>query len=230
MGIGHGLGAIGRERARLAVEQTKLLGLDVELGNTEKTDLFFRTQIDWMTNWAVKWLELSAARPGYVVFSTFAELRDPLAMFTRVFREFGISMAVPPLPATMPDDRRRTEHRPDWCEGLTRETLEYVNGVVRGQLERFELTPTLFLDYRPALVCSRREHGCQGRSKTSRLLKNTRIGLFSWPSCVSRPPDNGAHGDTLSRRGGQRHPRPAIRDTSPPDSATGPSYRRWRRS
>ena len=24
------------------------------------------------------------------------------------------------------------------------------------------------------------------------------------------PPDNGAHGDTLSRRGGQRHPRPAI--------------------
>ena len=64
---------------------------------------------------------------------------------------------------------------------------------------------------------------------TSRLLKNTRIGLFSWPSCVSRPPDNGAHGDTLSRRGGQRHPRPAIRDTSPPDSATGPSYRRWRR-
>ena len=35
--------------------------------------------------------------------------------------------------------------------------------------------------------------------------------------------------DTLSRRGGQRHPRPAIRDTSPPDSATGPSYRRWRR-
>ena len=32
---------------------------------------------------------------------------------------------------------------------------------------------------------------------TSRLLKNTRIGLFSWPSCVSRPPpDNGAHGDT----------------------------------
>ena len=63
----------------------------------------------------------------------------------------------------------------------------------------------------------------------SRLLKNTRIGLFSWPSCVSRPPDNGAHGDTLSRRGGQRHPRPAIRDTSPPDSATGPSDRRWRR-
>ena len=67
------------------------------------------------------------------------------------------------------------------------------------------------------------------RISTSRLLKNTRIGLFSWPSCVSRPPDNGAHGDTLSRRGGQRHPRPAIRDTSPPDSATGPSYRRWRR-
>ena len=66
--------------------------------------------------------------------------------------------------------------------------------------------------------------------EASRLLKNTRIGLFSWPSCVSRPPpDNGAHGDTLSRRGGQRHPRPAIRDTSPPDSATGPSYRRWRR-
>ena len=68
------------------------------------------------------------------------------------------------------------------------------------------------------------------RTDPSRLLKNTRIGLFSWPSCVSRPPpDNGAHGDTLSRRGGQRHPRPAIRDTSPPDSATGPSYRRWRR-
>ena len=57
----------------------------------------------------------------------------------------------------------------------------------------------------------------------------SRIGLFSWPSCVSRPPDNGAHGDTLSRRGGQRHARPAIRDTSPPDSATGPSDRRWRR-
>ena len=65
---------------------------------------------------------------------------------------------------------------------------------------------------------------------TSRLLKNTRIGLFSWPSCVSRPPPTTVRtGDTLSRRGGQRHPRPAIRDTSPPDSATGPSYRRWRR-
>ena len=64
----------------------------------------------------------------------------------------------------------------------------------------------------------------------SRLLKNTRIGLFSWPSCVSRPPPTTVRtGDTLSRRGGQRHPRPAIRDTSPPDSATGPSYRRWRR-
>ena len=74
---------------------------------------------------------------------------------------------------------------------------------------------------------TRPPHGHEKRF--SRLLKNTRIGLFSWPSCVSRPPDNGAHGDTLSRRGGQRHPRPAIRDTSPPDSATGPSYRRWRR-
>ena len=65
---------------------------------------------------------------------------------------------------------------------------------------------------------------------SSRLLKNTRIGLFSWPSCVSRPPPTTVRtGDTLSRRGGQRHPRPAIRDTSPPDSATGPSYRRWQR-
>ena len=46
----------------------------------------------------------------------------------------------------------------------------------------------------------------------SRLLKNTRIGLFSWPSCVSRPPpttvrtgtrcpDEGAS-DTRGRRSG----------------------------
>ena len=49
-------------------------------------------------------------------------------------------------------------------------------------------------------------------SASSRLLKNTRIGLFSWPSCVSRPPpttvrtgtrcpDAGAS-DTRGRRSG----------------------------
>ena len=49
-------------------------------------------------------------------------------------------------------------------------------------------------------------------SLSSRLLKNTRIGLFSWPSCVSRPPpttvrtgtrcpDAGAS-DTRGRRSG----------------------------
>ena len=48
--------------------------------------------------------------------------------------------------------------------------------------------------------------------RPSRLLKNTRIGLFSWPSCVSRPPrqrcarghgcpDEGAS-DTRGRRSG----------------------------
>ena len=84
----------------------------------------------------------------------------------------------------------------------------------------------LYLGQLPRLLFA---NDTQQEARSSRLLKNTRIGLFSWPSCVSRPPDNGAHGDTLSRRGGQRHPRPAIRDTSPPDSATGPSYRRWRR-
>ena len=37
---------------------------------------------------------------------------------------------------------------------------------------------------------------------TSRLLKNTRIGLFSWPSCVSRPPrQRCARGHAVPTRG-----------------------------
>ena len=36
----------------------------------------------------------------------------------------------------------------------------------------------------------------------SRLLKNTRIGLFSWPSCVSRPPrQRCARGHAVPTRG-----------------------------
>ena len=39
-------------------------------------------------------------------------------------------------------------------------------------------------------------------STTSRLLKNTRIGLFSWPSCVSRPPrQRCARGHAVPTRG-----------------------------
>ena len=42
-------------------------------------------------------------------------------------------------------------------------------------------------------ISTRRAYGVQRvcrvwrRARSSRLLKNTRIGLFSWPSCVSRP-------------------------------------------
>ena len=37
---------------------------------------------------------------------------------------------------------------------------------------------------------------------SSRLLKNTRIGLFSWPSCVSRPPrQRCARGHAVPTRG-----------------------------
>ena len=40
------------------------------------------------------------------------------------------------------------------------------------------------------------------RRATSRLLKNTRIGLFSWPSCVSRPPrQRCARGHAVPTRG-----------------------------
>ena len=40
------------------------------------------------------------------------------------------------------------------------------------------------------------------RNGTSRLLKNTRIGLFSWPSCVSRPPrQRCARGHAVPTRG-----------------------------
>ena len=42
----------------------------------------------------------------------------------------------------------------------------------------------------------------RGASGTSRLLKNTRIGLFSWPSCVSRPPrQRCARGHAVPTRG-----------------------------
>ena len=38
--------------------------------------------------------------------------------------------------------------------------------------------------------------------ESSRLLKNTRIGLFSWPSCVSRPPrQRCARGHAVPTRG-----------------------------
>ena len=38
--------------------------------------------------------------------------------------------------------------------------------------------------------------------RVSRLLKNTRIGLFSWPSCVSRPPrQRCARGHAVPTRG-----------------------------
>ena len=40
------------------------------------------------------------------------------------------------------------------------------------------------------------------RRRSSRLLKNTRIGLFSWPSCVSRPPrQRCARGHAVPTRG-----------------------------
>ena len=40
------------------------------------------------------------------------------------------------------------------------------------------------------------------RRRPSRLLKNTRIGLFSWPSCVSRPPrQRCARGHAVPTRG-----------------------------
>ncbi len=39
-------------------------------------------------------------------------------------------------------------------------------------------------------------------TRSSRLLKNTRIGLFSWPSCVSRPPrQRCARGHAVPTRG-----------------------------
>ena len=41
-----------------------------------------------------------------------------------------------------------------------------------------------------------------GANRPSRLLKNTRIGLFSWPSCVSRPPrQRCARGHAVPTRG-----------------------------
>ena len=41
-----------------------------------------------------------------------------------------------------------------------------------------------------------------GSDGPSRLLKNTRIGLFSWPSCVSRPPrQRCARGHAVPTRG-----------------------------
>ena len=72
--------------------------------------------------------------------------------------------------------------------------------------------------------------GAIQRVGSSRLLKNTRIGLFSWPSCVSRPPpttvrtgtrcpDAGAS-DTRGRRSGT----PRLQIPQPDQS-----YRRWRR-
>ena len=40
------------------------------------------------------------------------------------------------------------------------------------------------------------------QNRPSRLLKNTRIGLFSWPSCVSRPPrQRCARGHAVPTRG-----------------------------
>ena len=55
-------------------------------------------------------------------------------------------------------------------EGLTEDDLDDLNRVWH------RLSP--WPDAIPGLT----------RLRTSRLLKNTRIGLFSWPSCVSRPP------------------------------------------
>jgi hypothetical protein len=143
LGIGQGSGAIGEERARQAREQATRNGVDVELGNAEKTDAFFRKRIGVMVDWVAQWLELAAARPGYVVFSTFAEMRDPRAMLQRVFSEFGLAIEVPELPASLPEDRRRTEHSHDWREGLTAETLALVNETVGARLDRFELASAL---------------------------------------------------------------------------------------
>ena len=43
---------IGEERARQAREQATRNGVDVELGNAEKTDAFFRKRIGVMVDWA----------------------------------------------------------------------------------------------------------------------------------------------------------------------------------
>lgn len=139
LGIGQGSGAVGEERARQARDQAARNGVDVELGSAEKTNAFFRARIGAMVDWAAQWLELAAARPGYVVFSTFSEMHDPRAMLQRVFTEFAMTMVVPELPASLPEDRRRTEHSHDWREGLTRETIALVNETVKTRLERFDL-------------------------------------------------------------------------------------------
>ena len=131
LGIGQGSGAVGEERARQARDQAARNGVDVELGSAEKTNAFFRARIGAMVDWAAQGLQLAAARPGYVVFSTFSEMHDPRAMLQRVFTEFGMTMVVPDLPASLPEDRRRTEHSHDWREGLTRETIALVNETVK---------------------------------------------------------------------------------------------------
>jgi len=143
LGIGQGSGTIGEERARQARDQAARNGVDVELGNAEKANAFFRLRIGVMVDWAAQWLELAVARPGYVVFSTFAEMRDPRAMLERVFTEFGMTIEVPELPTSLPEDRRRTEHSHDWREGLTDDTLALVNETVQSRLDRFELTSAL---------------------------------------------------------------------------------------
>ena len=51
-------------------------------------------------------------------------------------------------------------------------------------------------------ICERRPVLGGGSHTSSRLLKNTRIGLFSWPSCVSRPPrQRCARGHAVPTRG-----------------------------
>jgi hypothetical protein len=143
LGIGHGSGEIAEERARQAREQAARLGLDLELGNAAKLNAFVREQIESMTTWLEQWLALSRERPGYVVVSTFPELRHPEWMLARVFDEFGMSLSWPEMPDAMPADRRRRDREQDWRHDLTPETVAFVDDVVRASIGRFALTSVI---------------------------------------------------------------------------------------
>lgn len=68
--------------------------------------------------------------------------RDLLAEYV-AFREKGdMANAVAVLPASLPEDRRRTAHSHDWRDGLTPDTLEYANWSASRRLDAFELTPS----------------------------------------------------------------------------------------
>lgn len=140
LGIGHGSGPIGEERARQAREQAAILGIDVELHNPDKLNAFVREQIASMAEWLEQWLALAQARPGYVVFSNFHELKQPEWMLARVFDEFGMALSWPDMPDTMPADRRRRDREQDWREGLSVETIQILDETARTAVGRFPLS------------------------------------------------------------------------------------------